>query len=145
MSRTHPQICSVSDVDPGYLSSLSCPLLHKICIDNRVQTICYCPLLKTMVRLQLWMLHPALALANSVNITYDDSNSSFFHWTGDWNIITPQTPCTKCFEQPIAVDTFNSTWHDGGPEFNSSGIGSSVVFNGLFYDWTLLEDPGSFY
>lgn len=85
--------------------------------------------------LRLLVLHAALALANSVNITYDDSNSTFFDWTGpDWKAVTPQTPCTMCFAQPVAADTYNSTWHYGG-----SGNRSSVVFSGLFYTEILLE------
>lgn len=42
--------------------------------------------------------------------------------------------CPECFAQPVAADTYNSTWHDGG-----TGNGSWIVFNGQLHAYKPID------
>jgi hypothetical protein len=60
-----------------------------------------------------------------VNLTIDDSNSTYFTFAGSWHAVTPATPCVGCFDSPDVSQIVNSTWHDG-----SRGSGS-FTFQGV--------------
>ncbi|KAJ7064831.1 hypothetical protein C8F01DRAFT_776728 [Mycena amicta] len=66
--------------------------------------------------------------ATLVNITFDDSHSSW-SWVGaKWNVITPQTPCSLCYAKPDPAKTFNSTWHDGNRLTGSFSFKGTAVY-----------------
>ncbi|KAF8194730.1 hypothetical protein K438DRAFT_1968683 [Mycena galopus ATCC 62051] len=66
----------------------------------------------------------AQAYAASMNITFDDTNSTVWTFVGQWNAVTPSTPCPGCFAQPDPMQVVNSSWHDG------SVVSGSVTFQG---------------
>ncbi|KAJ7613747.1 hypothetical protein DFH06DRAFT_138323 [Mycena polygramma] len=58
------------------------------------------------------------------NITVDDTDNTFWTWTGSWKAVTPTTPCSDCVARPDAGQAYDSTWHD------SSLLSGSFTFQG---------------
>ncbi|KAJ6480654.1 hypothetical protein DFH09DRAFT_258410 [Mycena vulgaris] len=73
------------------------------------------------------------ASASAVNITFDDTNSTFFTFTQSWNSVTPSTPCPGCFWQLDASQTYQSTWHDAADSRSGSCTfrGSAIYLYGV--------------
>jgi hypothetical protein len=73
------------------------------------------------------------ASAAFINLTIDDTNSTFFSFTDadrnppSWAAITPSAPCVYCSAKPKTDRIHNQTWHDGGV-----GSAGSFTFQGAY-------------
>ncbi|KAJ7064849.1 hypothetical protein C8F01DRAFT_1128448 [Mycena amicta] len=82
-------------------------------------------MLSTVLSALLALLWTSQCVAILVNVTVDDTNATAWTWTGSWNAITQQNPCTVCFAQPDGSRTHNYSWHDG------SLLSGSFTFQGV--------------
>ncbi|KAJ6492796.1 hypothetical protein C8R47DRAFT_1119803 [Mycena vitilis] len=62
------------------------------------------------------------------NITVDDTDNTYWTWTGSWRAVTPTAPCSDCLAQPDAGQAYDSTWHDGSLLSGSFTFQGSAVY-----------------
>ncbi|KAF7369354.1 hypothetical protein MVEN_00264000 [Mycena venus] len=75
------------------------------------------------------------ASATPVNLTIDDTNTTYWTWMGNWTAVTPTTPCPGCWLQPDASQAHNFTWHDGESLSGSLNVqGSAVYIYGIDFE-----------
>ncbi|KAJ7829877.1 hypothetical protein B0H14DRAFT_3143769 [Mycena olivaceomarginata] len=88
------------------------------------------------------ILHALLAFsptskadATTLNLTIDDTDTTYWTWAGNWTAVTPATPCHGCWLQPDASLAHNFTWHDGDSLSGSLNVqGSAVYIYGIDFE-----------
>jgi len=80
-------------------------------------------------RLLLFALACSLVAGDLVQVSLDDASANITY-TGGWDTVSPDNPCTSCALRPDASQIYNQTWHDGQAQATGDRT-ITIEFNGV--------------